>query len=157
MSFFALLPSPPKHPKIRILKKWEKIAGDIIILHQSTKNHMMYSSWDTEWERQKKLSFWAIFCHFIPLTTKKIKIKKKWKKKKWKKHLWDVIILHMCTKNYNHMTGLYLGFESNFHFFSALFWALRTKSWSKATRHFVWWVAFAFGVQWGEVCRIQAL
>ena len=44
--------------KIRILKKWKKIAGDIIILHMCTKNHnhMRYSSWDTKWDR--------IFCHF---------------------------------------------------------------------------------------------
>ena len=33
--------------------------------------------------------------------------------------------------------GPYLEFESNFHFFSALFWVLRTTSGSKATRHFV--------------------
>ena len=47
--------------KIRILKKWKKIAGDIIILHMCTKNHnhMRYSSWDTKWDR--------IFCHFEPL------------------------------------------------------------------------------------------
>ena len=36
-SFFALL--PPKTKKIRILKKNEKMAGDIIILHICTKNH----------------------------------------------------------------------------------------------------------------------
>ena len=35
--------------------------------------------------RQNVLSFWAIFCHFTPLTTQKIKILKK--KKKRKKHL----------------------------------------------------------------------
>ena len=34
-------------------------------------NHMMYSSWDTQWDRRKFLSFWAIFC---PFTTWKIKI-----------------------------------------------------------------------------------
>ena len=65
--------------KIRILKKWKKIAGDIIILHMCTKNHnhMRYSSWDTKWDR--------IFCHFgsffalltsSPLTTQKTKILK---------------------------------------------------------------------------------
>ena len=33
-----------------------KFAGDIIILDKCTKNHnhMMYGSWDTEWDRQKK-------------------------------------------------------------------------------------------------------
>ena len=44
----------------------KKFAGDIIILHMCTKNQnpMMYSSWDTEWDRQNCLSFWAIFCPF---------------------------------------------------------------------------------------------
>ena len=41
-------------------------------------------------------SFWAIFCPFTTLTAQK----SKWKK--MKKHL-DIIILHMCTKNYDHM------------------------------------------------------
>ena len=37
----------------------KKFTGDINILHMCTKNHnhMMYGSWDTEWDRQ-------IFCHF---------------------------------------------------------------------------------------------
>ena len=69
--------------KIRILKNEKKIAGDVIILHVCTKsyNHMKYSSWDKELDRIF-LSFWAIFCPFIPhpLTTQKIKILKKWKK-----------------------------------------------------------------------------
>ena len=42
-------------------------------------------------------SFWAIFCPFTHLTAQKIKIKKKIKKPG------DIIILHMCTKNYDQM------------------------------------------------------
>ena len=78
-SFFALLHPSLKMQKIRILKK--KIAGDIIILHMCTKshNHMRYGSWYTKWDRQKILSFWIIFYTFTPLTTRKIKILKKWK------------------------------------------------------------------------------
>ena len=70
-------------------EKMKKIAGDIIILHMCTKNHnhMMYNSWDMEWDRQNFLSFWAIFCPFTPLTIYKIKIFKKSKKKK-KKNSW---------------------------------------------------------------------
>ena len=34
------------------------------------------------------------------------------------------------------LTELYLGFESNFRFFSAIIWALGTTFGSKATRHF---------------------
>ena len=80
-SFFAVLP-PLKTQKNKILKKWKKIAGDIIILHMCTKNHnhMMYGSWDMECNRQNFLSFWTIFCPFTPLWTQKIKILKKWKK-----------------------------------------------------------------------------
>ena len=35
----------------------------IVILPMCTKNHnyIMYGSWDTEWDRQNFLSFWAIF------------------------------------------------------------------------------------------------
>ena len=115
-------------------------------------NHMMYGSWDMKFNRQNFL-FWAIFCPFTPLTTRKIKILKKWKnqldissfytnalkimiicynvpetwckiyifhfglfspfypitaqktklKKKKKKQTGGIIILHMCTKNYDHI------------------------------------------------------
>ena len=72
-----------KTRKIRILKKWKKIAGDIIILHMCTKNHnhMRYSSWDMEWDNFF-WSFLAIFCPYSPLslTIQKTKILKKWKK-----------------------------------------------------------------------------
>ena len=84
-------------------------------------NHMMYASWDMECDRQNFLSFWVIFCSFTQLTlvhhkwqscdvcpfcpfnppsltTWKIKILKK-----WKKVYKDIIILHMCTINENHM------------------------------------------------------
>ena len=41
-------------------------------------------------------SSWAIFCPFTPLTAQKNQNLKKLKKKK----PGDIIILHMCTKNY---------------------------------------------------------
>ena len=44
-------------------------------------NHMRYGSWDMEWDGQTFLSFRAIFCPLTPLTTRKIKIFKKWRKK----------------------------------------------------------------------------
>ena len=46
-----------------------------------TKNedHMIYGSWDIRHDGQGFLSFWAIFCHLILLTTRKLKILKKWK------------------------------------------------------------------------------
>ena len=64
--------------KITILKK-KKRHGDIIILQMCTinDNHMMYDSWDMEYNPQIFLSFWIVFCPFIPLITQKIKILKK--------------------------------------------------------------------------------
>ena len=76
--------------------------GDIIVLHKCTNNYdqMMYSSWDMVYHRCNcYFSFWANFCLFTFLTARKIKILKKWKKKK----PGDIIILHMCTKNYDQM------------------------------------------------------
>ena len=42
--------------------------------------------------------FETFFCPFTPLTIPKIKILKNWKKTSG-----DIIILHMCTKNHDHM------------------------------------------------------
>ena len=95
--FFALL--PPNSPKNQNFEKMKKTPGDIIILHMCTKNYdqMMYGSWDMVCDRCNcYFSFWAIFCTFTPLTARKVKILKKWEKTPW-----DIIILHMCTKNYD--------------------------------------------------------
>ena len=60
---------------------------------------MLHCSWDMVCDGCNYFSFWAIFCPFTPLTARKVKIKKKKKKKTPE----DIIILHMCTKNYDHM------------------------------------------------------
>ena len=72
----------------------KKNPGDIIILHLSTMNgnHMMYGSWDMEFKRQNLFWFWTIFCPF----TEKSQF---WKKK----NPGDIISLHLCTTNGNHM------------------------------------------------------
>ena len=99
--FFALLRPPPlTAPKDENIKKL-KTPGDIIILHKCAKNHdyMLYCSWDMACDTCNCcFSFWAIFWPFTPLTAQKIKISKKKKKKKTSG---DVIILHMCTINYD--------------------------------------------------------
>ena len=43
--FYALYPLTAR--KIKISEKWKKITGDVIILHNCTKNHdhMLYCSW----------------------------------------------------------------------------------------------------------------
>ena len=86
---FALLPLPPNPMK--------KTLGDIIILHMWTinENHMMYDTWDMEWDTQ---IFFLIldnfYCLFTPLTTHKIKIFNKWKKP---------LEIHKCTINDNNI------------------------------------------------------
>ena len=60
-------------------QKNEKTPGDIIILHMSTKNYELYSSWDMVRDGCNYFSFWAILCPFTPLTAQKFKFKKKWK------------------------------------------------------------------------------
>ena len=78
-----------------------RYCEDIIFLHMCTinDNHMMYGSWDMEYDRQKFLSFRTFFWPFMPLTTWKIKILKKMKKTPG-----DIIILHKCTVNDNRMS-----------------------------------------------------
>ena len=46
----------------------EKESGDVIILHMCTKNHnhIMYAFWDMECDWYCFLSFWTIFCPFLP-------------------------------------------------------------------------------------------
>ena len=94
--FLPFNPSPLKPPKIKISKN-EKICWRY---HHFTcvSKITMYGSWDTECNREKFLSFRTIFCRFTPLTTRKIKILKK-----WKNYLEIYIILHMCTINDSHM------------------------------------------------------
>ena len=105
---------PLKTQKIRILKIWKKIAGDIIILHKCTENynHMRYSSWDTEWDRKFFLSFRATFCNFNLLATGKITIKIKNEKSIWKCHNFTHIY-----ENHNYMIYASWGMEYDRHNF----------------------------------------
>ena len=74
--------------KNQYFEKVKKTLRDTIILHLCTTNdnHVMYGSWHMECNEYNFMSFWAIFCPFtIPfplpsLTTRKIKILKKWEK-----------------------------------------------------------------------------
>ena len=84
----------------------KKCPGDIIILYISTKNHndMMYGSWDTEWDRQKILSFWAIFCP-------------------WKNCPEISFYTYMCTINEDHIIYGSWNIRCDRHQFSS-FWAI---------------------------------
>ena len=61
---------------------------------------MMYAYSGMECDRHNFLSFQAIFSSFAPLLTPKIKI---WKKCKKKKTPADIILLHTCTIDQDHM------------------------------------------------------
>ena len=85
-SFFALLPQQQPQ-KRNILKKWKNTWGYYHFTHVYHKwSHIMYGSWDMEHDGHNFLSFWTIFCTFIPLTIRKIKILKKGKKP-WRYYL----------------------------------------------------------------------
>ena len=92
-SFFTLL--PPKNPKNQNLEKTIKRVGDIIILHiwANNHNHMMYGSWDTEWDEQ----FFFILGHFCSFNNPENHSFEKRGKKRLR------IILHKWTLNDDHM------------------------------------------------------
>ena len=78
---------------------------------------MKCGSWDMVRDSQAFLSFWAILCPFTPLATSKIKILKM-------KKTGDIIILHKCTKNHDHILHCSWGMacdRCNFYF---SFWAI---------------------------------
>ena len=90
----------PNNLENQNFEKMKKESGDVITLHICTikDNHMMYGSWYMECNRHDFLSLWTILCRFTPLTTQKSKILKK-----MKIMTGDIIILHKCTINDNHM------------------------------------------------------
>ena len=72
---------PFYHLKSQNFEKMEKLLRYHNFTHVYQKpQYMMYGFWDTEWDRQNLLSFWATFCPFTTLTTWETKILKKWKK-----------------------------------------------------------------------------
>ena len=86
-------------PKIKIWKKCKKIPERIILLHMCTINqyHMMYGSWDMKFNWRNSFVILGYFLPFTLLTPWKMKISK------MKKKLGDIIILHKCTKNHDHL------------------------------------------------------
>ena len=104
------LPSPLKTQKIRILKKWRKLLVISSFYTSVPKTTIMrYNSWDTEWDRHNSLSFWTN--------------QENQNSKKIKKLSEDVIILHMFSKNHNHM--MYASWDMEYDRYNFLsFWAV---------------------------------
>ena len=117
LSFWAILYSFTllTIQEITILKKMKKTLEDIKLkLCTTNDDHMIYGSWDVESNIHNFLLFWAIFCPFTPLTTRKIKILKKNKKTLY------FIISHLCTTNENRMMYVSWDMESNRHDFLSI-------------------------------------
>ena len=106
--------------KLKFGKKSKKIPGHIILLHMCTINqdHMMNGSWDMKFNRQ---NFFVILDSILPFyppsTLKNENIKND-------KSAGDMIILHKCTKNHDHMLycSWYMLYERCNCYFS--FWAI---------------------------------
>ena len=96
--YFAHL--PPKNPKNQNFEKMKKLPGDIVILQKCTKNHdhMLYYSWDMVHDGCNLFFILGHFLPFYPLNNPKNQ-----NFQKMKKIPRDIIILHMCTKNYDQM------------------------------------------------------
>ena len=82
-------------------------------------NIIWYGYWNIRCDRQNFLSFWVIFCPFRPLTCPK-----NYNLKKMKKTTTDIITVHKCTKNHDHMLYCYWDMARdgcNYFSFQAIF------------------------------------
>ena len=91
---------PTNNPKNQNFEKMKKTPGDIIILHTCIKNHDQCYTIPEIWHMTDVIyiSYFGPFSAILPP-----KSQKKQNFKKWKKTPGDIIILQMCTKNYDHM------------------------------------------------------
>ena len=97
-SFFALTP-PSKNQKNQNFEKMKRIAGDIINLRKCTKTTIIWGMVsEIQSETDRVFLLLPFFCSFTPLLTKKLKFGKNVKKIPG-----DIILLHMCTINEDHM------------------------------------------------------
>ena len=111
--------TPVTTQEIKIMKKWKKHLVILSFYKCEPEMKIMCGSWDME----RKTEFFHILGHFFPFyptNNWKIKIKKK----KMKKLPGDIIILHKCTINDDHM--MYGSWDmkcdrNNFCFFGPFF------------------------------------
>ena len=91
---------PPNNLKKQSFEKMKKTPEDNIILHLHTTNddYTMYSSWDMEGNRQ---NFFVILDYFLPFYPSNNRENQNFEK--MKNIPIDIIILHVCTINENHM------------------------------------------------------
>ena len=117
MLFVLLTPYGPRKSK---LWKNEKMPGNISIFHKSTitDNHMMYRSWYMKREWQNVFIILDCFLPSYPTNNTKNQ-----NFQKLKKIPGDIIILHKCTKNNDHMLYCSLDMARNRFNCYFSFWA----------------------------------
>ena len=100
-AIFCPFTPPSPHPNNPDNQNVEKAPGDIIILNKCTinDNHKIYGSWDIKCTRQNVFVILGHYLPYYPFNSLKNENFKKMKKKT----SGDIIILHMCTKNHDHM------------------------------------------------------
>ena len=111
--------TPLTTQKMKILKKWKKQL-EILSLHTMyniNDNHIMYGIWDMKLTDR----IFSNFGHFLPFYSSHYPRNQNFEKQK--KTPGDIIILHKCTKNHDHV--LYCSQDmvcNRFNYFS--FWAI---------------------------------
>ena len=113
--------TPLTAQKIKISKKWKKLLKISSFYICVPKIIIRWCAVPEIWCMMDVIifHFGPFFCTFTPLQAKKIKIKKKIKKKR----PWDIIILHKCAKNHDHMLHCYWDMvHDRWNYFS--FWAI---------------------------------
>ena len=102
---------PPKNPKMKNFDKKKKKCLEVLSLCTCVLQMtiMMYGSWYIKHGRHNFLSFWAVSCPFTPNNPENQHFEK------MKKAQGDIIILHKCTINGNHMIYDSWGINCNRH------------------------------------------
>ena len=122
MGYFLPCP-PPKNPKNQNFEQMKKIAGNVTILHHNHNSVPKTTIGGPVPEIRSEADI--IFCHFGPhfcsftlLTTRKVKILKK-----WKKHLEMSSFYTGAPKNHDHMMYASSDMECDRHDFLS-FWVI---------------------------------
>ena len=94
---------PLKNPKNQNFEKTKKMheIPSLYTCIPKNNNHIRYGSWDMEWETEFFVILGPFFAFLLPPFPPNNSENQNFVKTK--KAPGDVIIFHMCTKNYNHM------------------------------------------------------
>ena len=113
---------PPNNQKNQNFEKMEKKPWRHYHFTNMYHKLQSYDVWFLRywaWRTERFVILDRFFFPFYPLTTQKIKILKNWKKPPG-----DIIILHKCSKNHDHMLSCSLDMTRNGFYFYFSFWAI---------------------------------